>query len=1199
MGKSKRSVKTSGKESSDDEAIKFVCGICALTKKAQSRPMQEIMRRFLKIQNVIDVVYFGDETILNKPVEEWPHCDVLVSFFSTGFPMHKAKAYAELRKPYLVNDLDAQDWLFNRLTVYRVLQNNGVPVPRYVYVDRDGDNAPAVHEFDEHIEVDGVKLPKPVVEKPVSGEDHNIYIYYPRSAGGGCKRLFRKVADRSSEYYPDVNELRRSGSYIYEEFLPSAGTDIKVYTVGPDYAHAEARKSPVVDGRVQRTSDGKEVRYPVLLTDEEKRMARVVCLAFKQNVCGFDLIRSDGKSYVCDVNGWSFVKNSVKYYDDCARLLYNLMLLNIAPKRFRRQRPILPPQAQVRQTIKQSDNIISEDHGGEELRCVVAVLRHGDRTPKQKMKMVVTDHFLRFFDGENPRKEMKIKSAKGLTRILAVTREVLALYQHARNCVSDDDEHLENDDTMYKLQQMRRVLERGNFTGINRKVQLKPMRWRTVKPRTGDAEKQPSGPLQEKVMEALLILKWGGELTHAGRIQAETLGSRFRQCMYPGESLGFLRLHSTYRHNLKIYASDEGRVQVTAAAFAKGFLDLEGKLTPILFSLVRKDEEATRLLDDSSAAATDLDIVKKEVHQTMSRNEPIDIAKMVPTHAHALEEAVREVGNPMQSLHELHGLVKALTLKLSHKVEEVVSCAPTEVTAEPSETVAGIIIGGRQASTSDLCEGEGVMLVYARWKKLLKDLYNRKTGKFNISNIPDIYDCIKYDMVHNLPLLDSDIGFNLLRVARMCAAIIVPQEYGIDAEEKLKIGSRICHSLLAKIRDDMRTARNVAKDKEADTRLAEEYVSGINTPSRHVRTRLYFTSESHIHSLLNVIRYYPQVTKTNALYDQVSASFLDNMPELDYLTHIVFRLYENMNVPEHLPDRFRLELCVSPGALLDEPVKSAAHPFQSPAVSFSASPLIVSRGELMRTSSVQDYSTSGRRPPARCGSTDHGFLAGYDYAYSGDSTFSSGATSPVTPGSPLTPGTPKNGAAEAHDKEKTSMSVRVAMVLSDRQRQHVHEPEKDRALKGEGTGAFSVEASGRGSPELSAVPSQINMSPSVMNSPLDAETQFDSPKTPSLVLDSGKAGINPHVTDRRPPTSSSSAPPSFNTPGMPPAFRDSTPASPVSSRASMSPYVASAGMGHVVAVQPLMLLANDISVDHLDTLLNGAITYAKLDTIKK
>ena len=78
----------------------------------------------------------------------------------------------------------------------------------------------------------------------------------------------------------------------------------------------------------------------------------------------------------------------------------------------------------------------------------------------------------------------------------------------------------------------------------------------------------------------LLILKWGGELTELGRQQAQELGKRFR-CMYPGsrddnsgaqDGLGFLRLHSTYRHDLKIYASDEGRVQTTAAAFAKGLL---------------------------------------------------------------------------------------------------------------------------------------------------------------------------------------------------------------------------------------------------------------------------------------------------------------------------------------------------------------------------------------------------------------------------------------------------------------------------------------------------------------------------------------------------------------------------------------------------------------------------------------------------
>ncbi len=57
----------------------------------------------------------------------------------------------------------------------------------------------------------------------------------------------------------------------------------QVYTVGPDYAHAEARKSPALDGKVERDSEGKEIRYPVMLTSMEKLVARKVCLAFKVN----------------------------------------------------------------------------------------------------------------------------------------------------------------------------------------------------------------------------------------------------------------------------------------------------------------------------------------------------------------------------------------------------------------------------------------------------------------------------------------------------------------------------------------------------------------------------------------------------------------------------------------------------------------------------------------------------------------------------------------------------------------------------------------------------------------------------------------------------------------------------------------------------------------------------------------------------
>ena len=51
--------------------------------------------------------------------------------------------------------------------------------------------------------------------------------------------------------------------------------------MGPDYAHAEARKSPALDGKVERDKEGKEVRYPVILSAREKLIARKVCMAFK------------------------------------------------------------------------------------------------------------------------------------------------------------------------------------------------------------------------------------------------------------------------------------------------------------------------------------------------------------------------------------------------------------------------------------------------------------------------------------------------------------------------------------------------------------------------------------------------------------------------------------------------------------------------------------------------------------------------------------------------------------------------------------------------------------------------------------------------------------------------------------------------------------------------------------------------------
>lgn len=208
--------------------------------KARSKAMREILTRIVeRSRGVIDVKVFGDKVILDEgiinasfpclvlwltcvsaDVENWPRCDVLISFFSTDFPLDKAISYVKLRQPHCINDLPPQALLWDRRLVGSVLDHLGVPTPRRLEVSRDGGPkvdpelralmkqrlginlggfqvTPEVSlsEDGDSIIIDGQAMKKPFVEKPVSGEDHNVYIYFP---GGYGRRLFRKVPTSSS-----------------------------------------------------------------------------------------------------------------------------------------------------------------------------------------------------------------------------------------------------------------------------------------------------------------------------------------------------------------------------------------------------------------------------------------------------------------------------------------------------------------------------------------------------------------------------------------------------------------------------------------------------------------------------------------------------------------------------------------------------------------------------------------------------------------------------------------------------------------------------------------------------------------------------------------------------------------------------------------------------------------------------------------
>ncbi|KAM7157307.1 inositol hexakisphosphate and diphosphoinositol-pentakisphosphate kinase 1 isoform 11-T16 [Molossus nigricans] len=846
----------------------IIVGICAMTKKSKSKPMTQILERLCRF-DYLTVIILGEDVILNEPVENWPSCHCLISFHSKGFPLDKAVAYSKLRNPFLINDLAMQYYIQDRREVYRILQEEGIDLPRYAVLNRDPARPEECNliEGEDQVEVNGAVFPKPFVEKPVSAEDHNVYIYYPSSAGGGSQRLFRKIGSRSSVYSPE-SSVRKTGSYIYEEFMPTDGTDVKVYTVGPDYAHAEARKSPALDGKVERDSEGKEIRYPVMLTAMEKLVARKVCVAFKQTVCGFDLLRANGHSFVCDVNGFSFVKNSMKYYDDCAKILGNTIMRELAPQF---QIPwSIPTEAEDIPIVPTTSGTMME------LRCVIAIIRHGDRTPKQKMKMEVTHpRFFSLFDKHGGYKtgKLKLKRPEQLQEVLDITRLLLAELEKEPGG--------EIEEKTGKLEQLKSVLEMyGHFSGINRKVQL------TYYPHGVKGSNEGQDPQQEALAPSLLlVLKWGGELTPAGRVQAEELGRAFR-CMYPGgqgdyagfPGCGLLRLHSTFRHDLKIYASDEGRVQMTAAAFAKGLLALEGELTPILVQMVKSANMNGLLDSDGESLSSCQHRVKAQLHHILQRDAPFgpeDYDQLAPTGSTSILNSMAVIQNPVKVCDQVFALIENLTHQIQKRMQD-----PKSLDLQ-------------------LYHSETLELMLQRWNKLERD-FRQKSGRYDISKIPDIYDCVKYDVQHNASL-GLQGTTELLRLSKALADVVIPQEYGISREEKLEIAVGFCLPLLRKILLDLQRTHE------------DEYSRGVLSPGRHVRTRLYFTSESHVHSLLSVFRYGGLLDETQDAQWQRALAYLSAISELNYMTQIVIMLYEDNTQDPLSEERFHVELHFSPG----------------------------------------------------------------------------------------------------------------------------------------------------------------------------------------------------------------------------------------------------------------------------------------------
>mmetsp|Transcript_45541 Transcript_45541/g.105579 ORF Transcript_45541/g.105579 Transcript_45541/m.105579 type:complete len:914 (-) Transcript_45541:51-2792(-) len=479
---------------------------------------------------------------------------------------------AELAKEsgtQMLNDVQSLMDIADRRCVLRKLKENDIAVPEYVECIYDEANPPRVEEYEEHIVVNGQQINKPFLEKPVDRQDRDIYLYLPHAIGGG--RAFvssiESGDDQSICRWEESGGIRHEGAFIYQEYPKSDGFRINVSCLGT-LTYAYAVTSPAVRTS-SHTSDGHGAGSPiaaggpeiapnlldhghrVYMNQEEKQVVNRLRGLFQQTIIGVTFMRVKGanrkiRSHVMDL--WVSVPRwgLLEHFEDVVGEL--LKEIGCAPKAFvghHLSAVLESPAAGVR---RRSVCL------GSELLCVVVLARHGERTPKQKIKAKFTlsnafhaGWFCGFLQQENcvpvSEKAFDLRKANQLKRL----SNALKVLQEGG----------------HKLQQLEEALtciKRANMD-YHAKIVM-----------SGGSELQ-------------ITLKWGGELTFDGKKGSEECGLQFRSQTFPDENVG--ELHACLEHDIEISSSKEQRCMQTAAAFARGLLSLIGPLPPIITELVR------------------------------------------------------------------------------------------------------------------------------------------------------------------------------------------------------------------------------------------------------------------------------------------------------------------------------------------------------------------------------------------------------------------------------------------------------------------------------------------------------------------------------------------------------------------------------------------------------------------------------------
>lgn len=464
-----------------------------------------------------------------------------------------------------------------------------------------------------------------------------------------------------------------------------------------------------------------------------------------------------------------------------------------------------------------------------ELRCKLAIIRHADRTCKQKVSL----KFCCAPPAEYPLNE-DIRSSSLISGMIHVVEGL------RQSCWSDEAQ----------LRNGLRILASGK-DDLKVKIEKTDMGW-------------------------TLKLKWGGNLTPLGMYQSEVCGIDFKRHI----------AHGLY--DIMAFASGDLRCQQTASCFFTGLIGDSD--FPIRSG---DGPDGLGSLDDTpfrhSPAVEEMRVEISKILMSGMRIDNDFVARLFPVSCpdstavealNCIRETYTSFARAVLHLKELIDDMVASVVQLDSSAQLYLS-ETAGLMASRWYTIWKAIhrTDGRKPNSASITPS-------GLWKSNQVTASGVLFSSIQVSLVGEIFDNAQYDYRHNFALVSSldggpsvcEILTEIRAISTLLHQVVTPLEYGISKADKAFVGASFLFPLIRKLRFDVRIACGLPL---GDDEIHVERYDEKRTADR-ARYRFYFAHHSHLFSFISIL----------SGSDLVPTKEFD-VSSLGYLSEVLVSVYES------------------------------------------------------------------------------------------------------------------------------------------------------------------------------------------------------------------------------------------------------------------------------------------------------------------